>query len=184
MRLFLGTAIPLPHATELRERIAPLLATTNWREAPVEQWHVTALFIGDRPDVALPIIRQAAAHLASSTPPITLAKGRLVTMPKDVPSMLWIRFQPAPALTALHMGLAARTGTEPSIYRPYWPHITLARARKNNVEVLDGEVLVERLTLNELTLFHSTRGPNGSVHQPLESWPFTGTDPAAHVAVP
>lgn len=186
MRLFLGTTVPIDLAGRVNEQIVPVLASMIWKPAPLEQWHVTALFIGERGEASLPIIRDAARHLASITAPIKLSEGRLVTMPKDEPSMLWIRFRPSPQLTALHLELAARTGTEPSVYRPYWPHITLARARKRHVQPVVEEptaVLMDSITLGDITLFQSTVGSEGPVHTPLETWAFTGTDPVDHAAV-
>jgi 2'-5' RNA ligase len=183
MRMFLGTTIPMDQAKELRMGIPHGAFIGEPRRVPLEQWHVTALFIGERPAASLPIIRAAALELARITPPITLCNGRPVTMPKDEPSMVWIRFRPEPRLTALHLALAERTGTAPSIHRPYWPHITLARARSKRLTPFDGDVLIERLVLKELTLFRSTPGPDGSTHEPLESWPFNGTDPTGHAVV-
>ncbi|MBL7952338.1 MAG: RNA 2',3'-cyclic phosphodiesterase [Flavobacteriales bacterium] len=180
MRLFLGTAVPLAIAKDVRDRTTPFLPEDVCCKAPLEQWHITAIFIGERQATSLSIIRDAAAHLASITAPITIEHGRLTTMPKETPSMMWVRFVPSPALTALHVALAFRTGSRPSVYRPYWPHITLARTRKRNVTHINGDPVIKRMRLNELTLFRSLRGPNGSVHEILENWPFTGTCPVDH----
>ncbi len=177
MRIFIGTSLQPETAADVATTLEEELSTAFWRVAPVAQWHVTALFIGERPETMIPAVSTAIAKLAQSHSPILLQNGRVVTMPKLDPTMLWIRFQPNPALTALHLALAAATGTEPSIHRPYWPHITLARANPGKAMNIGGDVVLPSLVIDRLTLFHSTLSPHGSVHQPIASWPLTGTDP-------
>ena len=104
-------------------------------------------------------------------------------MPKQEPTMLWVRFQPNPALTALHVSLAQATGTGPSIHRPYWPHITLARAIAGHPGPVDGPVVLPLLVIDHLTLFHITPSSAGSVHHPIASWPLSGRGPVAPVVV-
>ena len=149
----------------------------QWRLAAIAQWHVTTLFIGSRPEDVLPHICSTIGRIAASQMSITLEQGRLVSMPKQDPSMLWIRFRPSHALTALHVALAEATGTDPSVYRPYWPHITLARAKSGHSVHVDGPVLLERFVIDQLTLFRSSPSPTGSVHTPIESWALTRTSP-------
>ncbi|MBL7937988.1 MAG: RNA 2',3'-cyclic phosphodiesterase [Flavobacteriales bacterium] len=175
MRIFIGTAVQIGTAKALSAKLGDGLYAPFWRVAPMAQWHVTALFIGERPETVVPVVSAAVAKLASSRTPILLEDGRLVTMPKQDPSMLWIRFRPNTALTALHVALADATGTEPSIYRPYWPHITLARAKTGKPGSVDGPVVLPSFLIDHLTLFRSTPSPGGSVHQPIASWPLTGT---------
>lgn len=182
MRVFIGTAIPPAMAKELSERLHEELTPPIWRVAPTAQWHVTTLFIGERSETLIPAFSATIAKLAESYGPILLEHGRVVTMPKQDPTMLWIRFQPNSALTALHVALAEATGTEPSIYRPYWPHITLARAKAGKAVAMAGAVVIGSLVIDHLTLFHSTLAPGGSIHQPIASWPLTGTGPVALAA--
>lgn len=183
MRIFIGTTIPQESCELIKEGVGAVLAEPLWRVAPMAQWHVTALFIGERDEVSFSVVQAAAARIAQLTTPITLVNGRLVTMPKEDPTMLWIRFQPEPALTALHLALAQATGTEPSTYRPYWPHITLARSRKAASVAMNGELLVERLILDRLSLFRSDPSPGGTVHTEIATWPLTGTGPTGREVV-
>lgn len=178
LRLFVGTAVPPEVTHDLLPRANPVLSDPRWRPAPTDQWHVTALFIGDRSADQLDRIIQEVGRIAEATPAIALRDGKLTTMPKEKPYMLWVRFTPEPALTALHHALAAAIGAEPSIYVPYWPHITLARAARSNAPAHQGDMVVDHLTLDRLTLFRSEPGPNGSVHTPLRTWPLNRTGPA------
>ncbi len=177
MRIFIGTSLQPETAADVGRTLQEELAAPYWRVAPVAQWHVTTLFIGERLETVIPAVSAAIAKLAESHAPILLQHGRVVTMPKQDPTMLWIRFQPNPALTAMHLELAGATGTEPSIHRPYWPHITLARSKAGKAMNIGGDVVLPSLVIDHLTLFHSTLSPEGSVHRPIASWPLTGTDP-------
>ncbi|MCB0771492.1 MAG: RNA 2',3'-cyclic phosphodiesterase [Flavobacteriales bacterium] len=178
MRIFIGTALPSALATDLDAHAAEHFNSGAWKVAAREQWHVTSLFVGERDEVLLSGIEAKVAAIAARHAPVTLWDGRLVTMPKDGPSMLWVRFTPSPGLTALHHDLANVLGTEPSIHRPYWPHITLARRRAGRVDAVEGTVVVERFRLDHITLFRSAPSPQGSVHSPIATWPLSGTAPA------
>lgn len=179
MRIFVGTSIALSTSNGVMEKAREELAAPYWRVAPLAQWHVTTLFIGERPEPTLQTALIETEKLADNQAPIVLLNGRITTMPKQDPTMLWVRFQPNPELTALHVALAEATGTEPSIYRPYWPHITLARAKAGKPAAVDGDVVLPYLLLDHLTLFHSKASPEGSIHAPMASWPLSGTGPAA-----
>jgi 2'-5' RNA ligase len=178
MRIFIGTALPSALATDLDAHAAEHFKSGAWKVAAMEQWHVTSLFVGERNEDLLSGIQAKVEAIAARHAPITLFDGRLVTMPKDGPTMLWVRFTPSPELTALHHDLANSLGTEPSIYRPYWPHITLARRRSGRVIAVEGNVVVDRFHLDHITLFRSAPSPQGSVHSPIASWPLSGTAPA------
>lgn len=174
VRLFVGTAIPSRIGSGLHERVSMVLApTSNCRVAPIEQLHVTAIFIGNRSASLLPSIQERIARVASITDPFTLTHGRFAYMPKADPYMLWVRFRPHKELTALHYALANALGADPSIYKPYWPHITLARCKGPLSDTLPTEVVLDRFHLDHLTLFRSHRGPEGSQHTVVDQWPLT-----------
>lgn len=173
LRLFLGTLVPQEICAMIREAAAPFLRDRAWRAAPERQWHVTALFIGQRPAADLDVIRGAAARIASSTPPITLHHGVLCTVGHERPTMLWLRFSPHAGLTTLHHALARSTGTAPAPWLEYTPHVTLARSKGSPHAFADARIIVPEHTLAELTLFRSDPGPEGSVHTALESWRMT-----------
>ena len=100
-----------------------------------------------------------------------LQDGRLVAMPQERPSMLWVRFDPSEELSALHHELATATSTPPSQYDPMWPHITLARG-KGPLPTLSTAPIVHQLVIGELSLFRSDPGPEGTVHTALGTWPL------------
>lgn len=183
IRLFVGTAISTEDAERLERAAGTELSAPHWRIARRSQWHVTALFLGGRDAQHLAEYVTKVARVAELTPPIELLDGRMVTMPKTEPTMLWARFQPNPSLTRLHHTLASEFGEEPSHYVPYWPHITMGRSKGRPPAILDGRLLLPHLVLRELTLFRSTPGEHGSVHTPLGTWPLNGTVPTVPVMV-
>jgi 2'-5' RNA ligase len=169
IKLFIGTSLGAELVEKIWNRAAPLGARGRWRWSAREQWHLTSLFIGQRDEADLPIVSSAVAHVCKQTGPITLRNGQLTTMPEDRPSMLWVRFSPSVELGALHNALAHHTSTTPSPHRPYWPHITLARGTGSLLEMPDPTVLPS-LLIQELTLFRSDPGPEGTVHSALGTW--------------
>lgn len=90
-------------------------------------------------------------------------------MPADRPSMLWVRFLPSSHLDQLHQALALATESPASSFSPLWPHITLARGRVAAIPSGIAPVL-DRFRVDQLTLFRSDPGPQGTIHSPLHHW--------------
>lgn len=181
-RLFIGTRVPEDAVPLIRSNADQQLARPVWRVAPEQQWHVTALFVGERPAKDLPGIKDAVERIATETPPIHLLKGQLLTMPEQGPTMLWVRFDPHTDLTRLHHRLAQALAMRPSHHVPYWPHITLARSRGKTDVLQDNPLVLPELFLTDLTLFRSEPGPTGTIHTPLITWPLGRKGPTAPVA--
>lgn len=169
MRLFIGTSLDPEKIPPLQQATSTLLRNETWRAAPAEQWHVTALFIGERPSGDLEAIKAHVKRIAKGTPPIMLRNGWLCTTPKSSPRMLWVRFEPSADLNSLHHTLATALNAEPSKHYPYIPHITLARTKGSSGEV-DGPLLLPELRLDRITLFQTELHPAGSIHHPLATW--------------
>lgn len=182
IRLFIGTRVPENVRPLIRTLADQQFARSVWRVAPEQQWHITALFVGERPSKDVPGIKDAVERIASDTPQIHLQKGQLLTMPEEGPSMLWVRFDPQMELTRLHHRLAEALAMRPSHHVPYWPHITLARSRGKADVLRDNPMVLPELFLADLTLFRSEPGPTGTMHTPLFTWPLGRTGPTAPVA--
>ncbi len=165
IKLFIGTKVRPQHIDQaLKAAYGPI-----WRWTPHDQWHVTALFIGYRPEKDLQDITASITSVAQTTARFTLHDGELKAMPEERPSMLWIRFAVSPELTALNSALAQALGVPPSPYSPYLPHITLARGKGDVPSSFDVPV-IHRSPIEELTLFRSDPGPDGTVHTALATW--------------
>ncbi|MCU0319496.1 MAG: hypothetical protein MUE88_05400 [Flavobacteriales bacterium] len=185
MRLFIGCGLQAADTALVAAHIDQATWPDQWRMLDRASWHVTALFIGERPAEACdPLLATVEAHAASFAP-ITLSEGTLCSMPEAAPSMRWVRFLPHPGLTALHHALAGALDVAPSPFQPYWPHITLARSRGGQRHVLEHEglLLMPTLRLTSLSLYRSDRSANGRIHRPIATRPFIGTGPADPAAV-
>lgn len=181
--MFVGTALTAPVAAKVHHATGHWLALPEWRMAPLHQWHVTALFIGERPAAEVPGIMERLERVAGTTEVITLHHGRLLTMPETRPTMLWLRFDPAEALTRLHAQLADVVPAAPSPHVPYWPHVTIARVRGKAEALPPGTVVLDTLVIDQLTLFRSDPGHSGTVHTPLATYPLLSQrGPTAPVA--
>ena len=155
----------------IRNAAHEFLKDDRWRMAPIAQWHVTALFIGERNSDDLSRTEEAMITVAHSTAPIVVRNGRICSMPEPEPHMLWVRFDPDPTLTGLHLQLAEATATRPSKYLPIVPHITLARSRRSPPPASSG-VIIEELQLDHLSLFRSELHHAGVIHHLLRTVPL------------
>lgn len=178
VRLFIAASIPTQLAAQVREAASTQAGLPHWRMAPMAQWHVTALFIGERPASDLPLMTEAL-HQARTQQACTLKDGRLVAMPEGSPSMLWLRFEPHEGLTQLHHVLAHACGAPPSPFHPYWPHITLARSKARVAPWHDERVVLHALPVDELVLFRSDPGAGHRIHTALASCRLSRTGPIA-----
>lgn len=167
IKLFIGTKV-CPENTNLG---LDTEANEGWRWTPHGQWHVTALFIGNKPQEELESITQGLKSVAAHTMRFSLHQGEFKAMPEERPSMLWVRFAVSAELSALHSELAEALGIPPSSYSPYWPHITLARGNGQIPDASESPI-IHILPIEELTLFRSDPGPTGTVHTPLRTWPL------------
>jgi len=122
MRLF--TALPLPDA--LRRELGALTAgCEGLRPLPLEQLHVTLVFIGEVNPRDLSPIEEALAGL--EIPPLSLHCEALFDSGRGA---LGLQLRPDPALQRLQKQMRARLGEVAGVrleQRPYKPHLTLAR---------------------------------------------------------
>lgn len=169
VKLFIGTTIEPGMARQLCADAKRYAQAAGWRWNPIGSWHITSLFIGQREEGELPGLIEAAEQCSAQHGQLVLEEGSLVTMPEEIPTMLWTRFDPSAALDALHTSLAKATTTPPSHYAPLWPHITMARGKGPPI-CLPAPVLVPSLVLRELTLFRSDPAPAGTIHTALHTW--------------
>jgi len=171
IKLFIGTSITPLLAEQIALRSEPLSGMGHWRWSPRLQWHITALFIGQRDEADVQKISLAVEKVCLKCGPVILDNGQLVAMPDARQSMLWVRFNPSDVLSSLHHALARATSTPPSPHQPYMPHITLARG-KTELPIEGAPVVVPSVILQELTLFRSDPGTAGTIHTPLGTWPL------------
>jgi 2'-5' RNA ligase len=186
MRLFTGLSIPPPILQTLCETLDRLrpAAPLNW--TLVENLHVTLKFIGEWPEARLPDLQQA---LASSSKPasfsVEISKFGFFPNPHR-PRYFFAGIHAGPELETLarsidealaNMGCAREN-------RPYWPHLTLARIKNENIVSLREQIAAMsnfQFGSFEATRFHlylSKPGPAGSAYTLLASYPLSAGEAA------
>src|SRR5438094_6445298 len=132
MRLFV--AVPLP--PELTARAAALLPAALPATRPVraELMHLTLVFLGWTPDEQLDAVVAAARSAVSGQPPFELSFSGAGRFPATGrPRVVWIGIgegQEALATLAGRVAAELRAAELTFDDRPFAPHLTLARVRK------------------------------------------------------
>lgn len=184
VRVFIALAPPDDAKDELARELRPAYAAhPRMRWNRIEDWHITLAFLGELPVSAVPLLQPPLAALAAQHRPPALALRGAGHFDERV---LWSGIDGD--LEELHH-LADKVRTlvrECGITfedRPLRPHLTLARARRN-----DPSRAVET-TATALTAFtgrrwpaerlhlvasNTARGPGPIHYRDIKSWPFTG----------
>ncbi|QKW24096.1 RNA 2',3'-cyclic phosphodiesterase [Kitasatospora sp. NA04385] len=181
LRVFVALAPPDAAKDELARALRPAYAAhprLRWNR--IEDWHITLAFLGELPSTALPLLRAALAALAAGQPALRLGlhggghfDGRLLWsgVSGDLDGLHRLAAE-VRALVRAH-GLDYRD-------RPLHPHLTLARARRDDpTGVPSGATTLTGFTGHpwwtpRLHLVGSTpvRGPEPLRYRDLASWPL------------
>ncbi|MGA5821652.1 RNA 2',3'-cyclic phosphodiesterase [Kitasatospora sp. NPDC094028] len=179
LRVFVALAPPDEAKDELARALEPAYAgypRLRWNR--IEDWHITLAFLGELPATAVPLLRSVLAGLAAARPALRLG---LRGGGQFDERLLWSGIDGD--LEGLHLladdvrelvrscGIAFRS-------RPLRPHLTLARARRDDstsvpqaAAGLAGFVgrpwLAERLHLVGSNI---GRGPGPIRYRDIESW--------------
>ncbi|MFJ8663391.1 RNA 2',3'-cyclic phosphodiesterase [Streptomyces sp. NPDC093795] len=183
VRLFIALAPPDEAKDELaRELRSAYDAYPHMRWNRIEDWHITLAFLGELPVATVPLLRPPLADLAASRRPVELGLRGGGHFDERV---LWSGIDGD--LEGLHR-LAAdvravvRECGVPFEDRPLRPHLTLARARRDDlssvVDVADGLAGFTgcRWRADRLHLVGSNfgRGPGPIRYRDIEAWSFDG----------
>jgi 2'-5' RNA ligase len=136
--------------------------------------HVTLAFLGHMYE--RDVERIAATAFAQDLPPVELRADGVQPVPRSRPRLFALELADRDgALGDWQQGLSERlhaAGLYEPEKRPFWPHVTLARAKRGKtprgVEVpeLTGD-LRRPFHANTVTLYQSTLRPQGAVYEPL-----------------
>jgi RNA 2',3'-cyclic 3'-phosphodiesterase len=185
VRLFVAVQPPRPVIEHLQEAVArartsagPTADELRW--TPVEQWHLTMVFLGEVDEAALPDLRRRLARAAGRHSSEELCfRGAGTFGGASRARVLWVGVHGQRAeLRALAGSVGAavrRTGIDIED-RPYRPHLTVARSRARTGT--DVRALVTDLeayegpawTVESIALVRSHLGRGGARHEPLTSW--------------
>jgi 2'-5' RNA ligase len=178
MRLF-AAVDPSPEAISSLSAVLPI--DDRLRYVPPEQWHVTVAFYGEVPDPVLAELTERLSRVARRSPVLRLCLAGGGTFPPRarLSRVLWCGVAgDLPQLSRLaERAVAAgrRCGLDLE-HRPFRAHLTLARCRREPVELgtavatLSEHVGPEWIA-GELHLVRSHLGPQ-TRHERLASWPL------------
>lgn len=182
VRAFFALALPEAH----RQRLSPHLAecaalAPGFRWVAAANLHFTLRFIGSvARAAALRIAERIATHVL---PAPRLELGELGTFKRGrLVRVVWVGLRSgsdaARAVAAAVEAECAGAGLE-SESRPFTPHLTLARARDRDgaqLPELPPLPTLEVWTADELILYQSHLGRQGSVYEPLARIPLGRSD--------
>lgn len=183
VRVFIALAPPDEAKDELTRALGPAYeAYPRMRWNRVEDWHITLAFLGELPATAVPPLRQPLADLAAGRPPLELALRGSGHFDERV---LWSGIDGD--LEGLHRlaadvrALVGECGV-PFEGRPLRPHLTLARARRDDTAcVVEAAAGLSgfvgrpwRTARLHLVGSNFGRGPGPIRYRDIESWAFEG----------
>lgn len=150
--------------------LPPSVAGVRWLQP--EDWHITALFIGNTDENTASRIQQSLATLQKQPPP-ALHFNQMTTMyRRQKPVMWWAGYQPSDSwqdyYQALYKCVENVTPLEP--YRPATvPHTTVARLKSGNQPFPDLPEAenMPLFPLRSLQLFESQPQPSGTRYRSL-----------------
>lgn len=167
MRLFAAVDPP----PDVRESLSAAVGSepdesTRW--VPCEQWHLTLAFYGEVDESKVGKLQEGLARAAARTQPFGVRLASAGTFPRQAARarVLWVGLDgevDAMRRLADRCAGAGRRARIAADDRKFRPHLTLARARRETVDVTD---VVDRLasysspwwTVTSLRLVHSTLG--------------------------
>ena len=176
MRLFLA----FPNDVSAAQRLSAIQTRLDaggvpGRLVPETQWHVTAVFLGERaPDEVDGVCRITAAawrrrqgHVPDSVP-----LDRITTFPPGRnPRVLVLAGRADDRWQRWHRDLARALDAPRSA--SLIPHVTLVRLGGERLPTLPRDLLRTPVEwpLSRLVLYHSTLTPSGPRYAPLATWP-------------
>ncbi|MBW0148990.1 RNA 2',3'-cyclic phosphodiesterase [Marinobacter arenosus] len=170
-RLFFALDVPAPVKKRLLKVSAPV-AGAKWQNA--NQLHLTLLFLGQVDSELLPEIRAALRELPLARFNLEVRDVGCFGQP-DTPRNLWAGVSPEAPVSALHDLLKQRLGHLGFRFesRPFRPHITLARFRKQRGSVAGllaehRDAFFGNVEVDAFVLLESNQGGAGSVYTVVE----------------
>jgi len=183
VRLFLAIELP----AEVRQRLAEVqerlqASCRGWRWVRPDGIHLTLRFLGEVAEERDRRLRDTWRGAAAAGGPFVLGLGGVGRFPpRGRPRVLWLgidELEPGQRLEALARRLeaAARADGFSAEGRAFRPHLTLARARRNERPVGPEEGACgggpTRFAVTELTLFRSELLRSGARYTSLERFPL------------
>jgi 2'-5' RNA ligase len=178
-RLFVALDLPDPVRDGIVDWQGSALTDEALRVTPPENLHVTLVFLGFTPEKAIPRVAEVV-HAVDTYAPAMELRPEPLARPNSRPTLfaLEVVSEGAVALQAdLERRLVAERLYKPE-KRPFWPHLTVARVRKERrgskrparVETRPGPLpdgLCEPFGAVRIALYLSKTRPQGAEYTPL-----------------
>ncbi len=180
-RTFLAIELPsclLDSIVKKQQAMKPGLPFITWVKSA--NLHLTLKFIGDTPENKIPELQQAVAKTVTGIQPFVInLRGFGVFPDKLAPRTLWAGIE---GDLEVLLDLTKMIETEvtqlgfPPEGKPFCPHLTLARIKKNQraageaiekASMLADPFIFGSLLVEQVTLFKSELRPTGSVYTKL-----------------
>ncbi len=176
IRLFVG--IPLPDAIKHQLFSFQTLYTKLYgiRWVPVENLHITTLFIGKTDIVLLPEIKEKLENVISQTDPFQLQLEQFCYVPTQRPKMIWATFfkkEEFTHLVELVTGELSSFLSDTISHKEPIPHATIARIKKfKNFKAITFDPIItdDIVTVNECILWQSVLNSEGAKYTILETF--------------
>jgi RNA 2',3'-cyclic 3'-phosphodiesterase len=162
-------------------RDAVVAGRDDLRPVAPETLHLTLAFLGYRPEKEIPAIAAAAFEPLAGVPPVELLPAAVVPVPRRGPRLFALDLEDPSGgagriQAAVVEALAAKRFHRPE-KRPWWPHLTLARVKRNvRAEPLEVEPPEGPIRATRVTLYRSILRPQGALYEPLAQCPLSQLD--------
>jgi 2'-5' RNA ligase len=183
-RLFV--AIPIPEETALQLEVCATGLSESLKDprfVPIQNYHITALFLGDIQESDIPQIKELITTLCNQTVPFQLQFRKISLKPNHMPKMLWAKFETHPDFTRFvatlkkllmpfMLKLPDDYGVDPI------PHITLCRFNPDpKLKKLQlPEIELENITAKNCQLVASELTPAGPVYSVISEFSYVTTN--------
>lgn len=168
IRLFAALEVPVEARAALAGWVASLPADPALRPVPVENLHVTLVFLGAQPSESAEAIADAVVSAARPVGQLTVTAG--AWLPPRRPGVLVADIEGDVGPLQGAVAAALRPWHEPE-QRAFRPHVTVARVRRGQrpraIDVQPPPAI--RFAPAALVLYRSVLGRAGAVHEPVAS---------------
>lgn len=172
-RLFLALDPPLAARDEIaRWRDGLCAGRDDLRPVAVAALHVTLVFLGYRPEKEIEAIAACAFGALEGRVPVELRPSGIRALPPRRPRLFALDLEdPGEAcgeVQAAAESALAGAGFHRPEKRPFWPHITLARVKRDRraAPLEDGGELPAPFRAAEVVLYRSLLSPRGATYEP------------------
>jgi 2'-5' RNA ligase len=185
MRTFLAVSPPLEKARELyAARVVLRDVWTGIRWAACEHFHITLVFLGEQDDSVIERVKNAVGPALEGCETFDIGFVGAGCFGSSVRPKFFIEKLGKGRDGLQSLNAALRPALENLIgweRRPYRPHLTLGRSRRQGIKGPEGGGLlpsgvktdnVDTFRAREVVLYQSILHSDGVRYTPLESWPL------------